>query len=103
MTGNHLFYRMWPVAAGVALIFNVVWTGFHGFGAVMQSFSPKSATERPPCPKCGASMSLTRIVPKKLGINQRPYECVMCGYEETFSVPFKSAFAKQARLSWRPL
>ena len=71
--------------------------------AVMQSFSPKSATERPPCPKCGASMLLTRIVPKKLGINQRPYECVMCGYEETFSVPFKSAFAKQARLSWRPL
>ena len=37
----------------------------------MQSFSPKSATERPPCPKCGASMLLTRIVPKKLGINQR--------------------------------
>ena len=69
----------------------------------MQSFSPKSATERPPCPKCGASMLLTRIVPKKLGINQRPYECVMCGYEETFSVPFKSAFAKQARLSCRPL
>jgi predicted RNA-binding Zn-ribbon protein involved in translation (DUF1610 family) len=69
----------------------------------MQSFSPKSATERPPCPKCGASMLLTRIVPKKLGINQRPYECVMCGYEETFSVPFKSAFAKQAGLSWRPL
>ena len=61
----------------------------------MQSFSPKSATERPPCPKCGASMLLTRIVPKKLGINQRPYECVMCGYEETFSVPFKSAFAKR--------
>ena len=27
-----LFYRMWPVAAlGVALIFNVVWIGFHGF------------------------------------------------------------------------
>ena len=26
--------------------------------------------ERPPCPKCGASMLLTRIVPKKLGINQ---------------------------------
>ena len=48
-------------------------------------------------------MLLTRIVPKKLGINQRPYECVMCGYEETFSVPFKSAFAKQARLSRRPL
>jgi predicted RNA-binding Zn-ribbon protein involved in translation (DUF1610 family) len=66
----------------------------------MQSFSPKGATERPPCPKCGASMLLTRIVPKKLGINQRPYECVMCGYEETFSVPFKSAFAKQARLSY---
>ena len=56
----------------------------------MQSFSAKSATERPPCPKCGASMLLTRIVPKKLGINQRLYECVMCGYEETFSVPFKS-------------
>ena len=37
----------------------------------MQSFSPKSATQRPPCPKCGASMLLTRIVPKKLGINQR--------------------------------
>ena len=59
-----LFYRMWPVAAlGVALIFNVVWIGFHGFElfkliiliwAVMQSFSPKSATEGPPCPKCGA-------------------------------------------------
>jgi hypothetical protein len=46
-------------------------------------------------------MLLTRIVPKKLGINHRPYECVMCGYEETFSVPFKSAFAKQARLSRR--
>lgn len=68
----------------------------------MLSFSPKSATERPPCPKCGASMLLTRIVPKKLGLNQRPYECVMCGHEETFTVPFKSAFAKQARLSWRP-
>jgi hypothetical protein len=27
-----LFYRMWPVAVlGVALIFNVVWIGFHGF------------------------------------------------------------------------
>jgi hypothetical protein len=27
-----LFYRMWPVAAlGVALIFDVVWIGFHGF------------------------------------------------------------------------
>ena len=27
-----LLYRMWPVAAlGVALIFNVVWIGFHGF------------------------------------------------------------------------
>jgi hypothetical protein len=45
-------------------------------------------------------MLLTRIVPKKLGINQRPYECVMCGYEETFSVPF---IAKHARLSWRLL
>ena len=57
----------------------------------MLSFSPNSATERPPCPKCGASMLLTRIVPKKLGLNQRPYECVMCGHEETFTVPFKSA------------
>ena len=38
-------------------------------------------------------MLLTRIVPKKLGLNQRPYECVMCGHEETFTVPFKSAFA----------
>jgi hypothetical protein len=27
-----LIYRMWPVAAlGVALVFNVVWIGFHGF------------------------------------------------------------------------
>ena len=27
-----LFYRMWPVAAlGVALIFNAVLIGFHGF------------------------------------------------------------------------
>ena len=49
----------------------------------MLSFSPKSATERPPCPKCGASMLLTRIVPKKLGLNQRPYECV-CAQSEHF-------------------
>src|SRR3984957_19133140 len=32
--------------------------------AVMQSFSPKSATERPPCPKCGASM---------LAVHTRPH------------------------------
>ncbi len=47
-------------------------------------------------------MLLTRIVPKKLGINQRPYECVMCGYRDVFR-SLQSAFAKQARLSWRPL
>jgi hypothetical protein len=39
-------------------------------------------------------MLLTHIVPKKLGINQRPSEWVMCGHKETFTVPFKSAFAK---------
>jgi hypothetical protein len=39
--------------------------------AAMLSFSPKSDA---PCSKCGASMLLTRIVPKKLGRNQRPYE-----------------------------
>ena len=44
-------------------------------------------------------MLLTRIVPKKLGLNQRPYECVMCGHEETFTVPFKSAFANPPQLA----
>ena len=35
-----LFHRMWPVAAlGVALIFNVVWIGFHGFELFKLIFS----------------------------------------------------------------
>jgi hypothetical protein len=65
----------------------------------MQSFSPKSATERPPCPKCGASMLLTRIVPKKLGINQRPYECVIVF--RSLQVSFRQAGPPQLAASLR--
>ena len=46
---------------------------------------------RPPCPKCGTRMMLSRIttVPNKPDHDQRTFDCPNCGYEISEVVKFK--------------
>ena len=50
--------------------------------------SPPNSLDRPPCPKCGAKVMLTRIDPHAPGIELRLFECVTCDYAETNLVNF---------------
>lgn len=43
----------------------------------------------PACPKCGQSMTLTRIDPHTPGMDQRSYECENCGTQEQLLVPLR--------------
>ena len=45
-------------------------------------------TQRPPCPKCGALMGLTRIEPDTPGIDQRTFECARCQHIEIKLIAF---------------
>jgi ribosomal protein S27AE len=47
-----------------------------------------SETHRPPCPKCGAPMWLTRIEPDHPGVDRRTFECARCEHNETMLVSF---------------
>ena len=44
--------------------------------------------KRPPCPKCGALMGLTRIEPYQPGIDSRTFECAQCQHIDTILVSF---------------
>jgi hypothetical protein len=43
----------------------------------------------PPCQKCGAFMTLTRIEPASPGVDLRTFECSQCGNIEDRLVPFR--------------
>jgi len=46
--------------------------------------------EKPPCPKCGEGMWLSRIEPTdKPDYDQRTFECPRCDHSETKMVKFK--------------
>jgi hypothetical protein len=46
-------------------------------------------TQKPPCPKCSARMTLTRIEPDAPGIDRRTFECEQCQHIETVLVSFQ--------------
>jgi predicted RNA-binding Zn-ribbon protein involved in translation (DUF1610 family) len=54
-------------------------------GNVMPETQPTIPTKypivRPPCPKCGREMVITRIEPDRLGYDLRTFECTKCGNE----------------------
>ena len=51
----------------------------------LTQFAPSlpNSLDRPPCPKCGAKVILTRIDPHAPGIELRLFECVTRDYAET--------------------
>lgn len=57
---------------------------------IYQPATPYSASIiRPPCPKCGAQMLLSRIEPDKPDHDKRTFECAACGHELSQVVKFK--------------
>ncbi|TMI99830.1 MAG: hypothetical protein E6G97_21370 [Alphaproteobacteria bacterium] len=48
-----------------------------------------NAIIRPPCPKCGAKMLLSRIEPDVPDHDKRTFECSACGHELSEVVKFK--------------
>ncbi len=46
---------------------------------------------RPPCPRCGAQMSLARIEPEKPGHNLKTFECPQCEHSETVVVEYRAS------------
>jgi hypothetical protein len=44
---------------------------------------------RPPCPKCGATMMLTRIEPDAPGYERRTFECSQCENSEIVFAKFR--------------
>jgi ribosomal protein S27AE len=53
--------------------------------------TPPPALTRPPCPRCGTRMFLTRIFPDSPGYAQHTYECPRCEYEITEVIQYKKA------------
>jgi hypothetical protein len=45
-------------------------------------------TQRSPCARCGARMSLTRIEPETPGVDRRTFECAQCQHIEIVLVAF---------------
>ena len=45
--------------------------------------------ERPPCPKCGALMWLTRVEPDKPDHDTRTFECPECENSETVLTKYR--------------
>lgn len=43
---------------------------------------------RPPCPNCGAEMSIARIEPVGSKADRRTFECAKCGHSEIMEVKF---------------
>jgi hypothetical protein len=46
------------------------------------------AVTRPPCPKCGTTMTLTRVEPHMPGYDMRTFECPTCNHSESEVVHF---------------
>ena len=44
---------------------------------------------RPPCPRCGTRMMLSRIEPDDPGYDKHSFECSKCGSEHSEIVKFK--------------
>jgi ribosomal protein S27AE len=56
----------------------------------LQSTAANSnAMIRPPCPKCGTTMMLTRIEPDAPGYDRRTFECPQCENSETVLANFR--------------
>jgi Zn ribbon nucleic-acid-binding protein len=47
---------------------------------------PQTAIESPACPKCQASMMLARVMPGRLNLDSRTFECVKCDHVEKLLV-----------------
>jgi transposase len=59
----------------------------------MTLFSPvtpySNSITRPPCPKCGFKMQLSRIEPDKPDHDNRTFECPRCQHEISMIVKYK--------------
>jgi tRNA(Ile2) C34 agmatinyltransferase TiaS len=65
------------------------WVATWGYQERIMQLSAIIEIERPPCPKCGKRMLLTRIVPGEPGYDTRTFECEECIRSETFVVHFR--------------
>ena len=52
------------------------------------SHFPYRRYERPPCPKCGATMMLSRIDCENLDPRKREFDCIPCDHHETAVVQY---------------
>jgi predicted RNA-binding Zn-ribbon protein involved in translation (DUF1610 family) len=48
-----------------------------------KSHFPHPHYERPPCPKCGATMMLSRADRENPDNGKRTFDCIPCGHNET--------------------
>jgi hypothetical protein len=46
--------------------------------------------ERPPCPKCHGSMTLTGVVASQVGPDVRTFECSLCNCTEKVAIEKRS-------------
>ena len=56
-----------------------------------------SAQIPPACPKCGQTMTLTRIDPHTPSVDQRSFECEGCGTQEQLLVPLHLSSVESSR------
>jgi hypothetical protein len=45
--------------------------------------------DRPPCPKCGATMMLSRFDRKSPDDDKRTFDCIPCDHYETVNVQYR--------------
>ena len=53
------------------------------------SHFPYLSYQRPPCPKCGATMMLSRIDCETLDHRKRTFDCIPCDHHETLVVQYR--------------
>ena len=50
---------------------------------------PYPSYERPPCPKCGATMMLSRVDRESSNCGKRTFDCIPCDRRETVTVQYR--------------